>query len=649
LALREDEAERAAERKANRSVSFRSGSSSPKAGDSPKSRRRGKAAGLTVDVSSKTLGSGEDSPKSPKSPLSPLSPFALFKGSPVSSPFSVGLSLANTMGPKWRPVRGLLPALLLHFLMLVVVLGPATLAAWMMLDLPTEQVGSVVLKWSISWLVYLFVLDPVLSMLFAPCLRTRLGGRESAGDAYKVDGDDAGSAGSSEPVEELDSPTEEDGDDRYATTREITALHAAGGPPPKFYAGSRKAGLTPSRGQGTKGYTFKIRKEPADAAAGGSAKTSAKKTAASLHLGQKVPPGHSYLSPKEVRARKTVVAPAKDTAGRKTGKKGKKGKRGKKKIQPEEPDDGLREAERRAADALGQYDPVQTIYKAVTQGGTFKWRKEKDSGRWAVAALDDKDFDIAFAEKDRRRAERKAQERALEDSMYPDVVKRLELSPERAPSRQASRERAEAKAKEAQDRLKAVSFANLGDEQPGSIAELAQEGGDSSEYEYYTTSEDEKAAKAQRARQEAKREEIRRRKTAMHSRSVHDRVSFLKDAAAEKGRVELREDGRLRAVSYSGQSGAAAVKNRVTDTKELEERKQRRKVERRKKHAKRREEAHKKQMEDGAALLRRETGGWFVGPAPDEVAEDYSLPPGQEVEEDPNAMMPPGFTGEMTL
>ena len=159
--------------------------------------------------------------------------------------------------------------------------------------------------------------------------------------------------------------------------------------------------------------------------------------------------------------------------------------------------------------------------------------------------------------------------------MYPDVVKRLELSPERAASRQASRERAEAKAKEAQDRLKAVSFANLGDEQPGSIAELAQEGGDSSEYEYYTTSEDEKAAKAQRARAEAKREEVRRRKKAMHSRSVHDRVSFLKDAAAEKGRVELREDGRLRAVSYSGQSGAAAVKNRVTDTKELEERPER--------------------------------------------------------------------------
>ena len=132
----------------------------------------------------------------------------------------------------------------------------------------------------------------------------------------------------------------------------------------------------------------------------------------------------------------------------------------------------------------------------------------------------------------------------------------------------------------------------------------------------------------------------------MHSRSVHDRVSFLKDAAAEKGRVELREDGRLRAVSYSGQSGAAAVKNRLTDTKELEERKQRRKVERRKKHAKRREEAYKKQMEDGAALLRRETGGWFVGPAPDEVAEDYSLPPGQDGFDD--AAMPPGFTGEMS-
>jgi hypothetical protein len=344
--------------------------------------------------------------------------------------------------------------------------------------------------------------------------------------------------------------------------------------------------------------------------------------------------------------------------------------------------DGLRDAERRALAAANGFDPVATVFEAVTSGGQFKWTRD-DTGSWQVKRLDDYDFDVAFAEKDRRRAAEKQQTLQRECDKYPGYapggsLPPLNLGAQRGGgSRQASREKAKAqfKAKQAAatsaqmevgssmlpgvvhgSMSKAVSFyepnEHLEEVIEGDLHRIEEikrkqeEEGDSSDYEYYSTSEDENEDEESRARRAREKEREQRRKArqarALRAGSIRDRVSFMKQDAAEKGRVSLREDGRLRAVSYKGH-GADAAKQREQKNQAPTDHLSKQQVKLMKHKARKvaKEEQDAETFEKGAALLRAPSGRWQLGLRPDEAPPDYSLPPGMEADYNPDYSQPP--------
>ena len=102
----------------------------------------------------------------------------------------------------------------------------------------------------------------------------------------------------------------------------------------------------------------------------------------------------------------------------------------------------------------------------------------------------------------------------------------------------------------------------------------------------------------------------------------------MKQDAAENGRISLREDGRLRAVSYKGRGADVAQKRSMQSqpVKSLSKQQVKMMQVRARKVAK--EEEHAETFEKGAALLRAPNGRWVLGLKPDEEAPDFSLPPG---------------------
>jgi hypothetical protein len=707
LALREHEAERAAERSKSASFSHRS-TASPKSFTGKKGKQ---GPGLSVDVSSEMLSGGE-------SPTSPTSVTSLGSPSYVSPTASVGLSLTTNMGPKWRPVRGLMALLAFHIAVLPLVLGPAALASVMLLDRPNDELMLVGLGAAVSWIMYLAIFDPVVALIVSPMIASVCRGTDAA-DKYAADDRD----GASDPGSDLSSPTEdnqsEDSDDRVFRESMGSVSFGNDDSNRTFYAGELEPNVDATakrlpNGKLPKPKSYKVLK--ADAVMGGGAKSSKRKKAkaeaaakakAEKAGNKKIPPGHNYLSRKELMGKKAskenpdsmwADSQTQSQGGKKKGKKGKKaGERQEGKAEktrklrldvatPEDDGeigaDGLRDAERRALAAANGFDPVATVFEAVTSGGQFKWTRD-DTGSWQVKRLDDYDFDVAFAEKDRRRAAEKQQTLQRECDKYPGYapggsLPPLNLGAQRGGgSRQASREKAKAqfKAKQAAatsaqmevgssmlpgvvhgSMSKAVSFyepnEHLEEVIEGDLHRIEEikrkqeEEGDSSDYEYYSTSEDENEDEESRARRAREKEREQRRKArqarALRAGSIRDRVSFMKQDAAEKGRVSLREDGRLRAVSYKGH-GADAAKQREQKNQAPTDHLSKQQVKLMKHKARKvaKEEQDAETFEKGAALLRAPSGRWQLGLRPDEAPPDYSLPPGMEADYNPDYSQPP--------
>jgi hypothetical protein len=170
------------------------------------------------------------------------------------------------------------------------------------------------------------------------------------------------------------------------------------------------------------------------------------------------------------------------------------------------------------------------------------------------------------------------------------------------------------------------------------IEEIKRQAGtesESSEYEYYSTDEDaDDGTQLTNALDQEREQRLKARALRSSSKGIRDRVSFMKQDAAEKGRVSLREDGRLRAVSYKGRGAHVAQTRDMQNQPVSNLSKQQVKMMKAKARKVAKEELDAETFEKGAALLRAPSGRWLLGLKPDEVTPDYSLPPGVDAPAD---------------